>query len=77
VSARWLASEVASGHLRWILADSTGGGGRLPGDTRTGSQAAFSIVQRACRSVSLTGGGTLYDCAGRSAAILSAAGGAG
>src|SRR5262249_8492597 len=30
VSAAWLASEVRSGHLRWVIADSTGAGMRLP-----------------------------------------------
>ncbi len=75
VSASWVAAEVASGRLRWIFAD-TGRGNGAPGDTRTGSQAAMSIVAQTCRSVSFTTtGGTnvkMYDCRGRSAAILDA-----
>jgi 4-amino-4-deoxy-L-arabinose transferase-like glycosyltransferase len=75
VSVSWLAAEVASGHLRWVLAD-TGQGRGAPGDTRTGSQAAMSIVAQTCRSVSFTTAGgtkvTMYDCRGRSAAILNA-----
>jgi hypothetical protein len=75
VSASWVAAEVASGRLRWVLAD-TGQGNGAPGDTRTGSQAAMSIVAQTCPSVSFTTTGgtkvTMYDCRGRSAAILSA-----
>jgi 4-amino-4-deoxy-L-arabinose transferase-like glycosyltransferase len=76
VSATWIAREVASGHLRWILAD-TGQSARLPGDTRTGSQQAMSIVSKTCRAVTFkTSTGTkvtMYDCQGRAAAILAAA----
>jgi 4-amino-4-deoxy-L-arabinose transferase-like glycosyltransferase len=75
VSASWLASEVASGHLRWVVADSNGGGG-APGDTRSGSRAAMSIVAQTCRPVILTTTGgtkvTMYDCQGRASAILAA-----
>ena len=77
VSVTWLANEVATGHLRWIVTDGTGGG-RLPGDTRTGSQSAFSAAAKACKAVSVssTGGqtSTMYDCSGRGAAILRAGG---
>ena len=76
VSAAWIAAEVRSGNLRWVLADGSTSG-RLPGDTRTGSQSAIAIVEKTCRSVTFTAGGTskvtMYDCLGRSAAILSAA----
>jgi 4-amino-4-deoxy-L-arabinose transferase-like glycosyltransferase len=77
VTAAWIASQVASGHLRWVLAD--GGAGtnsRLPGDARTGSRSAISTVERTCPAVTITaGGGTkvkLYDCLGRATAILEA-----
>jgi hypothetical protein len=77
VSAAWIAAEVRSGNLRWVLADGSTSG-RLPGDTRTGSQSAIAIVEKTCPSVTFTAGGTskvtMYDCLGRSAAILSAAG---
>ncbi|HUE25649.1 MAG TPA: glycosyltransferase family 39 protein, partial [Solirubrobacteraceae bacterium] len=48
VTASWLASEVSSGRLRWLLADGTQAGG-LPGDTRIGSQSAFAIAERVAR----------------------------
>ena len=74
VSATWIAQQVESGHLRWIVTESSGGG--APGDTRTGSKAALSIVAQACSAVSVTANGTkvkLYDCLGRGSAILRAA----
>ncbi len=90
VSASWIASEVKHGRLRWVLPDGTGtgntAGGRLPGDTRSGSQAAIAVVEQTCRAVTIpsasstsraTGSSstqvTMYDCQGRSAAILAAA----
>jgi hypothetical protein len=79
VTASWLASEVSSGHLRWVLVEGNGGM-RLPGDTRAGSQSAFGAVQQACRAVPLnTGSGTatMYDCSGRASAILQASGSSG
>ena len=74
VSAAWIAQQVEAGRLRWIVADNTTGG--APGDTRTGSQAALTVVEQTCRAVSLTANGTkvkLYDCHGRGPAILRAA----
>jgi hypothetical protein len=75
VSATWLAEQVAAGRLRWVIVDDTQGGG-LPGDTRTGSHAAMTVIANTCRRVTLTTGGTtvtMYDCQGRAAAILQAA----
>jgi 4-amino-4-deoxy-L-arabinose transferase-like glycosyltransferase len=75
VSVTWLAHEIATGRLRWMLLDGARGGG-LPGDTRTGSQTAFDLVARTCPAVTLSTGGTtvkMYDCQGRAAAILQAA----
>ena len=80
VSVKWLASEVAAGRLRWIIVDSTQGGGGLPGDTRTGSQTAMDAVAKSCKAVTLktsNGTATMYDCSGRAAAILAAAGSGG
>ncbi len=82
VSLSWLAQEVRTGKLRWVLAEQ-GGGGRgpgLPGDTRAGSRAAMARVAKVCRAVALTtvgageaaGGssdGGLYDCRGRAALL--------
>jgi len=76
VSATWIAQQVRAGRLRWVLADE-GGSFTLPGDTRTGSQAAMSIVAKTCRAVTITTSSqtkvTMYDCQGRAAAILAAA----
>ncbi len=76
MTAAWIAAEVRSGHLRWVVPDS-GQGPRPPGDTRTGSQSAMSIVERTCRRVSFTSGTQtviMYDCLGHASAIMSAAG---
>ncbi|MBV9423221.1 MAG: hypothetical protein JOZ98_09935, partial [Solirubrobacterales bacterium] len=77
VSVAWLASEVKSGRMRWVLVDQAQRIS-LPGDTRTGSEAALSAVERACPAVTIsTGSGTqvtMYDCSGRAAAILKAGG---
>ena len=74
VSVSWLAQEVRSGHLRWVITESGGG---PPGDARAGSRSAFRAVERACHAVTLKGSGsrstTIYDCAGDSAALLQAA----
>ena len=56
VSARWLAQEVRAGKIRWVLGEQSaagGFGGRLPGDTRTGSKAAMAAVEAACTKVTL------------------------
>ncbi len=76
VTASWIAMEVREGRLRWVIDDGTSQGGGLPGDTRTGSQAAINVVAKTCRAVTLSSSGTtgqMYDCLGRSAAILQAA----
>jgi 4-amino-4-deoxy-L-arabinose transferase-like glycosyltransferase len=75
VSVSWLASEVAAGHLRWVVADQAGGGS---GDTRTGASNAISAVTKACPAVrvsgtSATGAQTVYDCYGRASALAALA----
>jgi hypothetical protein len=82
VSVSWLAQEVRSGRIRWVLAESTAGRARLPGDTRVGAKPAISAVTRACRAVALPAtttasgaapaSGKLYDCRGRASALKSA-----
>ena len=81
VSVTWFAGEVASGHLRWVLADTLGRAG-LPGDTRSGSSQVLTAVAQACTKVpassyatasSTASTATLYDCAGRQAALVRAA----
>jgi len=71
VTAQWIAMEVKDGRLHWIIGGDSGGSG-APGDSRTGSEAAFAIAERACTSVTVDGT-KLYDCAGRASAILKAA----
>jgi 4-amino-4-deoxy-L-arabinose transferase-like glycosyltransferase len=82
VSVAWLAQQVHSGRIRWVLVE--GGAGRrgVLGDTRVGAKAAMSAVASACRSVPLAVAGsstrsgsassTLYDCEGRAAALAAA-----
>ncbi len=59
VSVSWLAQEVSAGKIRWVVGEASAqaggfGGGRLPGDTRTGSKTAMTAVTAACRKVTLT-----------------------
>jgi 4-amino-4-deoxy-L-arabinose transferase-like glycosyltransferase len=54
VSASWLAQEVRSGRIRWVLVNQAGTGfGGLPGDARAGSRTAMAAVAKACRRVTL------------------------
>jgi 4-amino-4-deoxy-L-arabinose transferase-like glycosyltransferase len=81
VSAQWLAMEVRTGRLRWILADGQsgfggGGFGGPGGDTRQGSEAALAIAEQVGRKVMVTANGTsvtMYDLKGKASAILAAA----
>ncbi len=70
VSVAWLADEVAAGHLRWII--TSGGGGGLPNDGRSGSTLALETAAKMCRAVKIDSG-TMYDCAGRATALRAAA----
>jgi hypothetical protein len=65
-SISWLAAEVASGHIRWVLT-SGGFAGFGPGG-RPGASAALAAAAQACVSVKALGS-SLYDCAGRAAAL--------
>jgi 4-amino-4-deoxy-L-arabinose transferase-like glycosyltransferase len=59
VSASWLAQEVHSGGIRWVLVNQAGTGfGGLRGDARTGSRTAMAAVAKACRRVTLPTGAT-------------------
>jgi 4-amino-4-deoxy-L-arabinose transferase-like glycosyltransferase len=66
-SISWLAEEVASGHIRWVLANGGFAGFGLGG--RPGASAALNAAARAC--VSVKAFPSLYDCAGRAAALRS------
>jgi hypothetical protein len=83
VSASWLAREVRSGRIRWVLAEAAAGRPGVPGDTRVGAKPAMSAVASACRPVALaTAGGSstglagrsskLYDCRGRAVELAGA-----
>ncbi len=64
-SIAWLAGEVASGRIRWVLVSgivSTGVG------ARPGAAAAQNAVAAACRPVGAVSA-SFYDCAGRAAAL--------
>jgi hypothetical protein len=77
VTAQWIAMEVRSGRLRWVIVDNQSGGFPGRSDSRQGSQAAMDIVAKTCKKVTIktsTGTTTMYDCQGRAAAILAAAG---
>jgi 4-amino-4-deoxy-L-arabinose transferase-like glycosyltransferase len=83
VSVSWLAQEVSSQKIRWVLGESSSG--LIGSDGRAGSKAAMSAVAKACTRVTLesasssqvsagsssggAGGGTLYDCQGRAAEL--------
>jgi 4-amino-4-deoxy-L-arabinose transferase-like glycosyltransferase len=73
VSVSWLADAVSSGQIRWIVADSSGGGfGR---DTRVGSRDVMTVVQNVCTPASKSSSSTLsslYDCSGKASALASA-----
>jgi 4-amino-4-deoxy-L-arabinose transferase-like glycosyltransferase len=64
-SVGWLADEVASGSIRWVDPDGAGLGGF---GGRPGATAAIDAAERACPAVTV-GSTTLYDCAGRAAAL--------
>ena len=66
VDAAWLAEAVASGRIRWVLAEQSGG---MPNDGRTGSRAVMAAVEATCAATSVDG---LYDCAGAADALASA-----
>ncbi|HTY95607.1 MAG TPA: hypothetical protein VMB91_01095, partial [Solirubrobacteraceae bacterium] len=84
VTRSWLAEEVRSGKIRWVL-DEEGGsgqgigggrgaGGRAGGETRVGAKKVMAVVAETCSRVALsssgsTASGTLYDCAGDAQAI--------
>jgi 4-amino-4-deoxy-L-arabinose transferase-like glycosyltransferase len=73
VSAAWLAQEVRSGKIRWVLGASSGGfGGGISGG-RVGSRDAMQWVSEACRRATTVDGSVLYDCSGRAARILAVA----
>jgi 4-amino-4-deoxy-L-arabinose transferase-like glycosyltransferase len=60
VSVSWLAQEVSTGKIRWVLDEESAGGsvGGLPGDTRAGAKKAMAAVAKACVAVTLSSSGS-------------------
>jgi 4-amino-4-deoxy-L-arabinose transferase-like glycosyltransferase len=57
VTTAWLAQRVRSGSIRWVLGEQLTQSSRgLPGDTRAGSKAAITAVEKACKKVTLSTG---------------------
>ncbi len=69
VTTAWLAQEVREGHIRWVLADSSGFGMR--NDGRVGSSEVMAAVEKVGRKVTVDGT-TIYDLSGRADALQSA-----
>jgi 4-amino-4-deoxy-L-arabinose transferase-like glycosyltransferase len=78
VSVAWLADEVRTGKIRWVLDEQGAGGGgfggRLAGDTRTGSRTAIAAAARACRGVTIS---TATSASASAALAQGSAGGSG
>jgi hypothetical protein len=83
VSTSWLAQEVRSGRIRWVLVEATAGRPGLAGDTRVGAKPAMRAVASACQPASratASGSSTglasasskLYDCQGRAVKLAGA-----
>ncbi|HTA12561.1 MAG TPA: hypothetical protein VK765_03995 [Solirubrobacteraceae bacterium] len=75
-NAVWLAQEVRTRHIRWVLTTSGAPGGGPSGgpagrDQRVGSTRAMAAVTASCKRVSVLSG--LYDCAGRATRLAAAA----
>ena len=64
VSVAWLADAVEQGRIRYVLGDSTGGGG-MPSDGRVGARDVLAVAAETCTPVASVDG--LYDCAGKAA----------
>ena len=69
VTTAWLAAQVREGHIRWVLADSSGFGMR--NDGRVGSSAVMAAVQKVGKKVTVNGT-TIYDLSGRADALAAA-----
>ena len=66
VSIAWCAEQVAAGKIRWVVADSSGGG--MASDGRVGSKDVMAAIAKTCKPVT-TSAGTVYDCQGYAAAL--------
>jgi 4-amino-4-deoxy-L-arabinose transferase-like glycosyltransferase len=77
VSVSWLAHEVRTGKIRWVLDEAGAGGsvGGVPGDTRTGAKKAMAAVAQACVAVTLSSSGSTSTSSSRAAGGQATAGG--
>jgi 4-amino-4-deoxy-L-arabinose transferase-like glycosyltransferase len=66
VTISWFAQQVASGKIRWVIADASGGG--MPTDSRVGSKDVMTAIAKTCKAVK-TSAGTIYDCQGSATAL--------
>jgi 4-amino-4-deoxy-L-arabinose transferase-like glycosyltransferase len=75
VTTTWLAQRVRSGAIRWVLGEQTGAQSLrgLPGDTRAGSKAAITAVEKVCKKVTVSRGAG-NTSSGTAGATSSAAG---
>jgi hypothetical protein len=76
VTAQWIAMEVKTGRLRYLLGSANVGSGSPFNGGRTGSASAMAIAESVAKRVTVTSGGvtfTLYDLKGKASAILAAA----
>jgi hypothetical protein len=67
VSLDWFAAQVKAGSIRWVVADSTGGG--MPNDGRVGAKDVISAVAQTCKKVETASGAAIYDCQGYADAL--------
>jgi 4-amino-4-deoxy-L-arabinose transferase-like glycosyltransferase len=75
VSVSWLAQEVRTSKIRWVLDEqsSSGAGPSLPGDTRVGAKPAMAAVAKACEAVTLPSSTTGSSSSGTSKTASSTA----
>ncbi len=79
VSVSWLAYEVRTGKIRWVLYEQSSGGpgGGVRGDTRTGAKTAMAAVARECEAVTLPSSASGVSSASGASGTPSASGGSG
>jgi 4-amino-4-deoxy-L-arabinose transferase-like glycosyltransferase len=79
VSVSWLAQEVRTGKVRWVLDEGSSGGfgGGPGGDARIGAKKAMAAVARACVAVTLSSSGTASSSVSGAAGAAGSSGGLG
>ncbi len=79
VTVSWLAQEVSTGKIRWVLDEGSSGGfgGGPGGDTRIGAKTAMAAVVRACAAVTLSSSSSASSSGSASAGSSSSTGSSG